>query len=77
MFIRTAEERNESNMNEKTVFTADFKRDLANGLKERLRLDIADCSADFGDYNVGVGLFGNGVNESFDFVCNVGNDLNG
>ena len=77
MLVRAAEEGDEGNVNEKAVFASDFKRDLADSLKERLGFDITYRAADFGDDNVGVGLFRNGIDESLDFVRDVGNDLNG
>ena len=76
MLVRASEERDESNMNEKTVFLADLKRYLSDRLKERLALYIADCTADLGDNYICVCLFAYSVNKFLDLVCDMRNNLN-
>ena len=76
MFVRTAEERNKCNMNEKTVFLAYFKRDLSYCLKKRLALYIADCAAYLGDNHICVCLFTYTVNKILNLVGDMGNYLN-
>ena len=65
------------NMNIKRVFSADFKTDLPYRLKKRLALNVADGSADFRYNDVSVCLFAHAVNEIFNFICNMGDYLNG
>lgn len=50
-------------MNVQAVFGPDFDTDLTNRLDERLRLDIADRAADFGDDDVGVDFFADVINK--------------
>lgn len=64
-------------MNVQAVFGPDFDTDLTNRLDERLRLDIADRAADFGDDNVGVDFFADVINKLFYFVRDVRNNLYG
>ena len=77
MLIRSAQKRNEGNVNKQAVFSADLQGDLTNSFQKRLRLNISDRAADFGDYHVGVGLFAYAVNKLLDLVCDVRNDLHG
>lgn len=63
--------RNKCNMNENTVFSADFKRNLTDWLKERLAFNIAYCTADFCNYNISISLFTYIVNKRLNFICNV------
>ena len=76
VLVRASEERNESNMNEKTVFLADLKRYLSDSLKERLTLNITDRTADLGDNYVCICLFAYSVNKFLDLVCDMRNNLN-
>ena len=64
-------------MNEETVFSADLQRDLPNRLQKGLRFNIADGAADFRYHDIGIRLFADAVYEVLDFICDMGNDLNG
>src|SRR5882762_7019373 len=74
-FAGGGDEGNERHMDEERVFCAEFEAHLANGFEEGKGLDVADGAADFDDYDVHG--FGNFPNGGFDFVGDVGNDLNG
>ena len=65
-------------MDIKNVLAAFFIAYLTDRFKERGGLDIADCAAYFRDYNVnGISAaVRRAVNAVFDFVCDVGNNLN-
>src|SRR5258708_2290514 len=62
-------------MHKKRVLGAKLQAQLADGFQERQRLDVADGAADFDDDNVNA--FGNFLDGGFNFVSNVGDDLNG
>ena len=64
-------------MDKEAVFPADFQRDLADRLNERLGLDVADGAADLGDDNVCAGLLADAVDEFLDFVGDVRDHLDG
>ena len=64
-------------MDEKAVFFTDLEGYLSDRLKEGLRLDIAYRAAYLGDNDVGVGLFGYGIDEILYLVGDVRNDLHG
>ena len=63
-------------MNVKPVFLSYLLPHLTDSLQKRLALDVADGAADFRNYNVGVGLFADGVNKALDLVGDVRNHLN-
>ena len=50
--------RNEADVNETAVFSADVYGVLADCLEEMARFDVADGAADFGNYYVRAGFFG-------------------
>src|SRR5580704_4630010 len=66
---------NESDVNEQRVFGSEFEAHLANGFEERQGFDVADCASDFDDDNVDT--FSDASEAAFDFVGDVGNDLDG
>ena len=51
--------------------------ELADGLEEGLALHIADGAAHLGDYDVVVAGFAQQEHPALDFVCDVGDDLDG
>lgn len=56
MLVRAAEKRNKCYVNKKTVFRTCFKRNLSYCFQKRLGFDISDCSADFGNNDIGIGF---------------------
>ena len=64
-------------MDIQAVFRANLDTDLPYRFDERLRLDIAASSADFGDDDVCVAFLSDVVNKIFDFVGDVRNNLYG
>ena len=64
-------------MDKKAVLSSDLQGNLSYGFDKRLGFDVTDGTADFGDDNVGFGLLTHAVNELFDLVRDVGNNLNG
>ena len=56
------------------VFHALLNANLADGLQERLALNITVGTADFGDDNIGFGAFGKIVDIALDFVGSCGED---
>ena len=64
-------------VDEQAVFASHFQRNLAHGLDERLRFDIAYGAAYFGYDHVGVGMLAHIVYEFFYFVGDVRDDLYG
>lgn len=63
-------------MQEEHVVTADLVANLADGLQEGQRLDVADGAADLGDDHVHVGA-GHGADAVLDLVGDVRDDLHG
>ena len=59
------------------VLWADLQDKLPDCFKERQSLDVAGRAADFGNENVARLLFGEGAQAAFDFVRDVGDDLDG
>ena len=55
----------------------DVDRELADGLEERQRLDVAHRAADLGDDDVDVGRLGDEPDALLDLVDDVRNDLDG
>ncbi len=75
------QERHQRHVQEEAVLPAHLVADLAGGLQERQRLDVADRAADLGDHHVravavGVGL-GHGHDPALDLVGDVRDDLDG
>ena len=64
-------------MDETGVADASFDGEFADGFEERQPFDVAGRAADFGDDDVGLGLGGEDVDATFDFVGDVRNDLHG
>ena len=66
-------------MNVHNVLSADVVAYLADSFKERCGLDIADCTAYFGDNYVGslCAAVGNAVDAVLYLIRNVGDNLNG
>ena len=64
-------------MDEETVFSAYFKRDLAHCFNKRLRLNIAYSTSDFGDNHIGTRFLTYTVDKFLDFIGDVWNDLHG
>ena len=62
-------------MDKQNVFAPDFKRELAQRLQERKPFDVAHSAAYFRDENVNV--FACRIHSVFDFVRDVGDNLNG
>ena len=77
MFVASGKERYERNVNKQTVFSADFERNLPYGFYKRLGFDIANRSADFGYYYIGVGFSADFIYKIFYFVGYVRNYLYG
>ena len=75
--VRAGNERNERYVDKQAVAAADLGGYLTDGLKERLRLDVAGRAADLGDDNVRRGLFADRVDERLDLVGDMRNDLHG
>ena len=75
MFIRAFKERNQGHVDKKAVFSAYFKRNLAHRFDERLRLNISDCSSDFGNNHIGIRFLTQAVNKIFNLICDMRNDL--
>ena len=73
--------RHQRHVQEEDVLAADVVAHLAGRLQERLRLDVADGAADFGDHHVGpvpVGIrFGHRQDAALDLVGDVRDDLDG
>src|SRR5258705_9511277 len=74
-FAGGGDEGNERHVDEECVFCAEFEAHLTDGFEEGKGLDVADGAADFDDYHVNG--FRNFPDGGFDFVGDVGNDLNG
>ena len=74
--LRGGDPGNEREMDEDGVFAAELLAHLADGFEEGERFDVADGAADFDDGDVGAvgGDLAHGV---FDFVGDVGDDLDG
>ena len=68
-------EGDEGDVDENAVAGADFEGELAEGFDEGESFDVAGGSADFGDEDIDV--FSALVDAFLDFVCDVGNDLDG
>ena len=66
---------NESYVHKQSIFCAELKAYLADGFEEGEGLDVADGAANFDDDDVNA--FGNFSDGGFDFVGDVGNDLDG
>ncbi len=64
-------------MNKQRVVFADFQGYLTDCLDKRLTFNITDGPADFCNDDIRIRLFSDGINKGFDFICNMGNDLNG
>ena len=62
-------------MDEDHVLAPDVVAELADGLQERQRLDVADGAADLGDDHVGV--LGHPHDAGLDLVGDVRDDLDG
>ena len=75
MFTGTTQERNHCYMNEQTVFPAYFQRNLTYRFNKRLRLNIANGSTNFSNYYISIGLLAYTVNEFFNFIGDVRNNL--
>ena len=56
---------------------AEFPAELAHGFEEGERFDVADHAADFGDDEVEVAGVAEGFDGAFDFVGDMGHDLDG
>ena len=56
------------------VLVSHILAELADSLDERLRLDVADGTANLGDDDVGAGLVGHAVHTRLDLVGDMGND---
>ena len=76
-FLRSTQIRNQSYMNQNSIFSADFMLELTNRLQERLAFDITDCTTDFNDCNTHIRVCEIAVETTLDFIRNVWNDLNG
>ena len=75
-FVWTADVRNKTNVNEKTISAANFESKLTDCFKEWLAFDITCSATNFDDTNIGLSNFSVLLNELFDFVCYVRNNLN-
>jgi len=65
-------------VDEADVFFANIEGELAEGLEEEVAFDVADGATDFGDDDVGFWVFFGGELEArFDFVSDVGDELDG
>ena len=59
------------------ALAADLDGELADGLEERQRLDVADRAADLGDHDVDVLGLGDQLDAVLDLVRDVRDDLHG
>ena len=75
-FARAGNFNDHGHMDEQDVFLSLLGGHLPDGFEERLRLDIADCAADFGDKHVGFPIV-HLVDAGFDLVRNMRDDLHG
>jgi hypothetical protein len=67
----------EGDVNEADVFRANFECELAERFKEKVALDIANRSANLGNYNIRITIFLSGYLESsFNLVRDMGDELN-
>ena len=64
-------------MDMQKISPTDFSPHLTNSFKERKSFDISHCSPDFYKYYIRMSIFPNAFNSSFNFICNMGNDLYG
>src|SRR5919198_6623418 len=71
------DERDEGDMKVEHVFRPGFTPELADGLEERQRLDVADGAADLADDDVGRRRDRAGPDPRLDLVRDVRNDLHG
>ena len=62
-------------MNEEGIFAPYFLTHLPDGLEKWERLNVTNCAADLHDRNID--LLRNTMDRGFDFIGNVGNDLDG
>jgi hypothetical protein len=69
--------RHEGEVDEHAVAPADVDRELADGLEERQRLDVAHRAADLRDDDVDVALLGDQADALLDLVGDVRDDLHG
>ena len=69
--------RNQSYMDIQNIVFADFFFHLADCFEERQAFNIADSTADFGNYKISIVITPNAVNTFFNFVGNVRNYLYG
>lgn len=68
VFAGTLDIRDQRDVHEQTVLTANFQRHLADRFQKRLTFNIAGSAADFGDDHVCIGLFAHSVDKIFDFI---------
>ena len=76
-FLRSAKIRNQGYMDQDDIFMPHIMLELTKRFQERLTFDIAYGSAYFNDCNLCVGSGWVSVKTAFDFVCDMGNDLDG
>jgi hypothetical protein len=74
-FTSSGNVRDKSDVNEESVFGAEFEAHLANGFEEREGFDVTDGAADFDDDDIDT--FRDAFDAALNFVSNVGNDLDG
>ena len=72
-FTGSGDVRDQSNVNEKSVFGAEFEAHLADSFEEGQGFDVANSAADLDDDDVDA--FGDAFDAAFDFVGDVGNHL--
>ena len=76
MLVGATEERHQRHVNEQAVLLPYLQSNLTHRLQEGLGLDIADGAANLGDDHIRVGLPADAVDELFDLIGHVGNNLN-
>ena len=74
-FARGAEVGHQRDVQKEAVLRTVFKRDLADGFKERQAFDVADGAADFDDLHVVVILVGHHADAVLDLARDVRDDL--
>ena len=76
MLVGTTQERDQGYMNKQAVFMTNLQGDLSDGFQEGLGFNVANGAANFCDDHVRIGLLAHPVDEVFDLVGHMGDDLN-
>ena len=75
-FSGCANERKKSHVDEADVGSANFLGELTEGFEEKVPFDVPDSAANFGNDDIGVGIFSGGLLKAvFDFIGDVRDEL--